>query len=138
MFYLPNRSDFFTCLYFTTFHRIITGNNEDDFFTNIIAFINDNISEPITLNDICNNFHVSKSLIFHKFKSKFEISIMQYVNLRKILYAQNLIFSGLSPMEACYNIGYKDYSTFYRQYKKYLKHSPEQDKHAVTFSNPTT
>ena len=22
MFYLPNRSDFFTCLYFTTFHRI--------------------------------------------------------------------------------------------------------------------
>ncbi len=122
-------------LYYNEENRVITGNDKDDFFTDVVNFINDNISKPISVEDICNRFFVSKSLVFHKFKSKFNISIIQYVNLRKILYAQNLIFSGTPAMEACFRVGFQDYSSFYRQYKKFLKTTPEQDKKLATNSS---
>ena len=118
-------------LYYGDENKVVTGNVKDNFFTDVVAYIDANIANPISVDDICRQFFVSRSFIFHKFKSKFGVSVNQYVNLRKILYAQNLIFSGQPATDACFSVGFQDYSTFYRQYRKILKTTPEKDKRQI-------
>ena len=48
--------------------------------------------------------------------------------MKRILYAQKLIKSGMAPTEAAIICTYNDYSTFFRQYKKFLDINPEEDK----------
>lgn len=49
---------------------------------------------------------------------------MQYVRNKKVLYAQNLIKSGIRPTKAYTMAGFEDYTTFYRSYKLFFGHSP--------------
>lgn len=103
-------------------------NSKDTFFENVIEFIDKNISVPVTTDDLCKQFFVSRSFLFHGFRAKFNVSVNQYINLRKIVYAQKLINEGMSATEACFSVGFKDYSTFYRRYKTLLGNKPEDDK----------
>ena len=61
------------------------------------------------------------------FRTQMGMSVTQYIRVKKILYAQALIQNGLPPTLAAQYCSYDNYSTFYRNYKKILLHSPEQD-----------
>ena len=52
---------------------------------------------------------------------------MQYVEKKRILYAEAKIHAGMSPTDVAKLCNYENYSTFYRQYKKVLGHSPAED-----------
>ena len=42
--------------------------------------------------------------------------------------AQHLLINGLSAQEAAAEVGFDDYSSFYRSYMRVTGHSPAQDK----------
>lgn len=91
----------------------------------IIRYIDENPSEQITAETLSKIFFVSKSYIIHSFKNHFGISLMNYVNKKRMLYAQRLITGGFTPAEVSEKLNYNDYSTFYRQYKKFIGVSPK-------------
>ncbi len=97
-------------------------------FSKIIRFIDDNITKSLSIEDISKNFFVSESWVSHVFKKNLGISCTKYINMKRILYAQKLIKSGMAPTEAAIICTYNDYSTFFRQYKKFLDINPEEDK----------
>lgn len=109
-------------------NAIVSTTDKDTFFESVVEFIDKNIALPVTTDDLCKQFFVSRSFLFHGFRAKFNISVNQYINLRKVVYAQKLINEGASATEACYAVGFKDYSTFYRRYKTLLGNRPEDDK----------
>lgn len=90
----------------------------------VISYINENISNKICLEDICNHFHYSKSFICKEFQDCMDTPIMQYVRTKKILLAESLIKNGLKPVDIFEQCGFSDYSTFFRAYKKLLGKAP--------------
>lgn len=91
----------------------------------IVKYIDEHPADKITAETLAKIFFVSTSSIIHSFKQHFNISLMNYVNKKRMLYAQRLITGGFSPAEASEKLNFSDYSTFYRQYKKFLGVSPK-------------
>ncbi len=98
----------------------------------ILEYIDQHPTEKITAQKIAEEFFVSPSWVVHTFRKHLDISFMDYVNKKRLLYAQFLINNGLTPTQACEQCNYSDYSTFYRQYKKFLGCVPKKDKNSVT------
>lgn len=94
----------------------------------ILLYIDENPTLPLTISSLSKTFNLSQSWIAHSFKKTLGISPSQYINRKKITYAQSLINMGTSPVQAADLCGYVNYTTFYRQYKKYLGASPAQDR----------
>ena len=93
----------------------------------ILLYVDENPALPLTISDLSMKFNLSESWIAHSFKKALGVSPSQYINRKKILYAQSLINMGVSPVQVAEMCGYVNYTTFYRQYKKYLGVSPAHD-----------
>ena len=94
----------------------------------ILSFIYKSPFYKITAELISKTFFVSPSWIAHSFKKFLGISFMQYVNKKRLVYAESLIRKGVPPTDASIRCNFADYSTFYRQYKKYFGTSPKNSK----------
>ena len=92
--------------------------------TDIIEFINENIAEPLQIEDICEHFHYSKSYICKEFLKSMNVPIMKYIRSKKVLLADSLIKTGLKPTQVFSQCGFSDYSTFYRNYTKVIGKPP--------------
>ncbi len=115
-------------LYYDKKYSIVSAKSVDQLLSDILTYIKNNITKPLTIDALCKNFFISRSKLAHLFSSKLNVGIMQFINFQKIMYAQQLISNGMPPTVASFTVGYENYSTFYRQYKKLLFHSPEEDK----------
>lgn len=93
----------------------------------ILRFIDENPTIDITAKALAERFYISVSTLVHRFKNDLGISLMQYIDKKRILYAQSLLLGGKSPTEVAELCNYENYSTFYRQYRKILGASPRDD-----------
>lgn len=94
----------------------------------MIDYVNKNLFSDITLEQVSQEFFISKSQINRIFKKKTGSSLYQYVLAKRLITAKNMIVSGTSMVSACEKCGFSDYSSFYRSYIKRFGHSPKQDK----------
>lgn len=108
----------------TQHHHPVCGN---EMLTDILRFIEQHPNVPMDISSISERYFVSRSWLEHTFRNQMGMSVTQYIRVKKILYAQALIQNGLPPTLAAQYCSYDNYSTFYRNYKKILLHSPEQD-----------
>jgi len=92
--------------------------------TDLIQYINLNISTKFSLENLASNFYVSKYYISHIFKEHTGVSIVEYVLRKKVALANQLISQGKKAYEVCDQCGFGDYSSFYRAYKRILGISP--------------
>lgn len=105
-----------------------TENASTDSTDKLIDYVNKNLFTDITLENVCDEFFISKSQINRIFKKKTGSSLYQYVLAKRLITAKNLIASGESTVFACEKCGFSDYSSFYRSYIKRFRHSPKEDK----------
>lgn len=105
-----------------TYLPIRSSNNVD--LNNLIAYINQNLEKIQSLDDISFATHMSKSTITRLFKQYMFVSVMSYVRAKKCIMANRLIEEGASPLLASQRAGFKEYSTFYRNYIHIFHHSP--------------
>ena len=96
-------------------------------FEKILYYIDGNPKLPMNVKTLAQKFHMSESSVSHLFKKRIGLSALQYINRKKILYAQSLVLSGKPPVEVAETCSYENYPTFYRQYKKYIGLSPAED-----------
>lgn len=96
--------------------------------TEIVKFIDKNPEKPLNASVLSVKFFVSPSWITHTFKKNLGIGLKQYINVKKIMYAQQLIFKGTKPTKVAEILSFENYSTFYRLYKKYVGTIPQVDR----------
>ena len=99
----------------------------NDALTDILRYIDEHPSEPLRAQALADRFFVSRSWVEHVFREQLGITVRQYVSKKRILYAQGLIKNGLSPTLAAEHCHFDNYTTFYRNYRKILNCSPEED-----------
>lgn len=102
--------------------------NRDTMITKIINYIGENLTERLSLADICKHFHFSQSYISNKFSNHMRSSIISYVRTKKILAAHREIVRGEKATAVAEKYGFSDYSTFYRSYVKVMGFSPAKNK----------
>lgn len=97
---------------------------KDSTLESILQYIDAHPEERLTAESLSRIFYISSSWIVHSFKKNLGISLMQYIQKKRILYAEAMIYNGFSPTEVAKQCNYESYTTFYRQYKKILGVSP--------------
>ena len=84
----------------------------------IISYINRHLADDITLDDICDRFYISKTHLCRIFKKATASTVGEYITVKRLVNARQLILSGTPPTKAYLQCGFRDYSVFYRAYKK--------------------
>lgn len=84
----------------------------------ITLYIENHLGEKITLAQISQHFLVSESKVSHLFLEKLGVSFYQWVIKRRLIAAKNLIQEGKTLEEVGAEVGFGDYTTFYRAFKK--------------------
>ncbi len=90
----------------------------------VMKYINENYKGSINLNKISDVFFVSVSTACHYFKEDFGVSIKQYIIEKKMNDAKILVDKGCKAQDVCDTLGFENYSTFFRAYKKHFGVSP--------------
>ncbi len=84
----------------------------------IILYINDNLTSPLSLDFLSDKFFISKYHLCRLFKSQTGLTVGQYVTKKRLMLAETLHSSGMSLTEAAVNSGFGDYSSFWHARQK--------------------
>ena len=90
----------------------------------IIAYLNRHIEEKVSLDDAAKRFFISKYYLCRLFKKSTGVTVLSYLNSKRIAKAQHLIATGEPPTSVAYSVGFGDYSSFYRAYVKETGKAP--------------
>ena len=90
----------------------------------VIDYLNNHLSEDISLEEIAKEFFVSKYHLCRIFHSQTGASILNYFTTKRIALAQQMIANGERATTVSLRLGFRDYSTFYRSYRKQIGQSP--------------
>jgi AraC-like DNA-binding protein len=91
----------------------------------ILDYINEHLGEEITIDSLSARFYLSRYYLMHFFKEETGYTIGTYITEKRLLLAKNLVQNGCSITEACFQSGFKNYSTFSRAFKKAFNTIPK-------------
>lgn len=92
----------------------------------ILAYINQNINKPITIEHLAGHFYLSESYICRNFKAITGTTINKYITARRICIAKSLLSTGMNVNDVCEQCGFNDYSNFLKAFTKAVGISPKK------------
>ena len=95
-------------------------------------YIDEHIKEPIRLDTLAEQLYVSKSTLCHKFAQTMNMTVNNYVALKKSKAATELLREGRSATEVASILGYDNYTSFFYNYKKMTGVSPTSNLRRTT------
>jgi len=99
-----------------------------------LDYINKNLFEIESVSEVSKSLYITDSYLFEIFKTQLKTSPKKYINLKRLHAAQKEIMLGAKPTEIYQKVGFKDYTSFNRNYNKFFGHPPSQEKYFI-FSN---
>ncbi len=103
--------------------------------TDIIAYLNHNLTKYITLDMLSEHFCISKHYLNRAFRKAAGTTVGDYLIYKRVMFAQQLLINGASAAEAAAQSGFRDYSVFYRAYRKHIGHAPLSDRRDIPGSH---
>lgn len=93
-------------------------NKSETIYLRVVKFCCDNFAnENLTIEDIVENFHISRSRIQHIFSENSNMGIKEYINFLRLRNAEQLLINtSLSVTEVALNSGFATLRTFNRQF----------------------
>ena len=97
-----------------------------DLLNEVLAYVENHLSDRITLEETARHFYVSVSTITQLFRQKMGTSFYRCVTQQRLISAKALINEGKSLETVSREVGFADYSSFYRAFKKEYGITPRQ------------
>ena len=92
----------------------------------VLAYIAQNLSGPMSLEELAERFFVSKYYLSHTFSAEVGVSLYRYIMLRRLLLARQLLSQGMPAGKVSESCGFADYTSFYRAFKSEYGISPRE------------
>lgn len=91
----------------------------------IIRYINEHLADDLSIDLLSEKSFTSRFYMMRKFKADTGYSIHQYINSKRLLLAKKLLASTTLPItQLCCQCGFKDYSSFSREFKRTFNITP--------------
>lgn len=84
----------------------------------IMEYINNHITEDLSIDNIANAMFLNRSYIMHLFKAETGYTIGQYISKKRLFLTNQYRSQGLSLTESCYKSGFRNYSAYYHASRK--------------------
>jgi len=94
----------------------------------IERYIEDHLSGNIGLDEICNEFYLSKNAAYRLFRNEFHTTVNDFIIQKRLKRSQELLQSNpeLNVTQISYLCGFPDYNYFIRLFKKQIGKTPLQ------------
>ena len=92
----------------------------------MIQYINNHLEEEIKIEDLSNQFFISKFHLLREFKKHSGTTIHKFIIQKKLILAKELILTGIPIIEVYEQCGFGDYSNFFRAFKNEYGVTPKQ------------
>lgn len=99
---------------------------EPNLVLEICKYINSDLSQSLSLEQLSDRFFISKTHINRLFKANVGTTVGQYIQLKRLFLAKELLQQGIHPTEVYSRCGFHDYTTFFRAFKKQFNYSPKE------------
>ena len=96
----------------------------DPVISEAIEYINNNLGEDLSVETLTEKYYLSKSRFINRFKNITGYTPHQYITDKRIIKCAQLMQAGANAGDAAARCGFKEYSVFYRAFKKALGVSP--------------
>lgn len=103
----------------------ISDNYSNDKIRQIIDYIHAHLKEDMNIDTIANALYINKHYLMHLFKSETGYTVGNYITNKRLILAKEMIQNGIPVTQACYECGYRNYSSFFRAYKKHYNDAPK-------------
>lgn len=87
-------------------------------FAYLKQYIRDHIAEKLSVEKLCAEVGMSKSVLSRSFKTEFGISPMEFVIRERLSYAKKILKQSGIVKEACFSAGFSDVNYFVRLFKQ--------------------
>lgn len=101
---------------------------ENALIARVLQHLNQNYTADITIDEVAKEFFINKSYLSHLFREYVGMPLWTYVILRRLNRFNELVAGGETVEHACRQVGFQNYSNFFRLYKKYMNMTPSQFK----------
>lgn len=109
--------------------------NQNRALQEIIRVINDNYRTIQTARDICALSHFSSSHVSNLFKKHLNTTPHQFLLIKKLNSACELLASGASVSDACFDSGFNNYNNFITLFRKTYKMTPNKYRNKLFHSS---
>lgn len=92
----------------------------------ILAYLDKNYSKDITLDKLSEQFYISKQYLCKAFLESTGVTVYRYLQKKRLLRVRELKRDGVNIATAISQAGFKNYSAFYRAYKKEYGITPKK------------
>lgn len=92
----------------------------------ILNYINEHITEELSIEFLSETFFISKYYLMHKFKKETGFTLHNYILQKRLMYSYHLILQGTPVLKASEQSGFKDYSSYLRAFKKLFHKAPSE------------
>lgn len=92
--------------------------------TAVINYIECNLGDPITVEQLCGVACMSRTKLYEQFKALAACSPMEYVMVRRLERAKSLLAEGKQVTHVCYAVGFTNPSHFSRRFSAFFGTAP--------------
>lgn len=104
----------------------LSPSHEKELYLDLCGYVAGHLKEDLSLDALASHFYVSKYHLCHIFKENMGISLHQYILKKRLQAGQNAMLSGVPAGKVCQQYGFRDYTSFYRAFKKEFGLSPKE------------
>ena len=94
------------------------GKPQSALVSQVLEYIGEHYHEALSLDLLAAEFFVSKYHLSHAFKCGTGTSVYQYIKMKRLAAARQLLLMGVSSSDTCARCGFLDYSAFYKAFKE--------------------
>ena len=99
----------------------------DPFIDQAVKFIDENLTQKISISDLCETFHVSKNYLYVTFRNNLNNTVTGYINEQRIRRAQELLErTNESVYQIAESVGIGNYTYFCKLFKKLNRVTPTE------------
>ena len=95
-------------------------------YQNLCNYIEGHLDEELSLEKLADEFFVSKYYIAHLFKRNLGFSLHQFITKKRLALCKEAILASMNITKTYESYGFRDYSSFYRAFKKEYGISPKE------------